>query len=45
MSGTIDDFWQMIWEQQIKVVVMVTSLMEKDRVRLFFCLFNVGVNL
>ncbi|XP_008201096.1 mucin-3A isoform X2 [Tribolium castaneum] len=28
MQNTVDDFWRMIWEQQCKVVLMVTHLFE-----------------
>ncbi|VEN49208.1 unnamed protein product [Callosobruchus maculatus] len=28
MQNTVDDFWRMIWEQQVKVVLMITHLFE-----------------
>ncbi|XP_076260650.1 uncharacterized protein LOC143196660 isoform X1 [Rhynchophorus ferrugineus] len=28
MQNTVDDFWRMIWEQQVKVVLMLTHLVE-----------------
>ncbi|XP_044761049.1 mucin-17 [Coccinella septempunctata] len=28
MSNTVDDFWRMIWEQQCKVILMLTHLFE-----------------
>ncbi|CAH1099689.1 unnamed protein product [Psylliodes chrysocephalus] len=29
MSNTVDDFWRMIWEQQTKVILMLTYFFEK----------------
>ncbi|XP_060526689.1 receptor-type tyrosine-protein phosphatase gamma [Cylas formicarius] len=28
MQNTVDDFWRMVWEQQVKVVLMLTHLVE-----------------
>ncbi|CAG9857525.1 unnamed protein product [Phyllotreta striolata] len=28
MSNTVDDFWRMVWEQQTKVILMLTHLFE-----------------
>lgn len=36
MQSTLPDFWQMIWEQNTRVVMMVTSLTEKGVVSLCF---------
>ncbi|XP_061634992.1 receptor-type tyrosine-protein phosphatase V-like isoform X1 [Phyllopteryx taeniolatus] len=32
MRDTIDDFWRMVWEQNVKIIVMVTSLRHRDLV-------------
>lgn len=29
MQSTVPDFWQMIWEQNTRVIMMLTSLAEK----------------
>lgn len=33
LSSTCDDFWQMIWEQNCSLIIMVTPLIEAGRVK------------
>ncbi|KAG8577865.1 hypothetical protein GDO81_010317 [Engystomops pustulosus] len=33
LPGTKDDFWKMVWEQNVHNIVMVTQCMEKGRVK------------
>ncbi|KAL4641461.1 receptor-type tyrosine-protein phosphatase beta-like [Arapaima gigas] len=33
LPGTKDDFWKMVWEQNVQNVVMVTQCLEKGRVK------------
>ncbi|RWS16394.1 tyrosine-protein phosphatase non-receptor type 4-like protein [Dinothrombium tinctorium] len=33
LSNTTDDFWEMVWEQKSSLIIMVTPLMERGRVK------------
>ena len=32
LPATVDDFWRLVWEQHIPIIVMVTNLKERERV-------------
>ncbi|KAM8863075.1 receptor-type tyrosine-protein phosphatase V-like isoform 3-T4 [Spinachia spinachia] len=32
LHNTVADFWRMVWEQNVRVIVMVTALRQKDQV-------------
>uniref|UniRef100_A0A3Q3EU01 protein-tyrosine-phosphatase n=1 Tax=Labrus bergylta TaxID=56723 RepID=A0A3Q3EU01_9LABR len=32
LPNTMADFWRMVWEQNVRIIVMVTSLKQKDTV-------------
>ena len=33
LPNTFDDFWRMVWEQKVYVIMMLTRLKERDRVK------------
>uniref|UniRef100_A0A3B3BU58 protein-tyrosine-phosphatase n=1 Tax=Oryzias melastigma TaxID=30732 RepID=A0A3B3BU58_ORYME len=33
LQNTLPDFWRMVWEQNVRIIVMVTSLKQKHTVR------------
>lgn len=33
LQHTIADFWRMVWEQNVRIIIMVTALRHKDMVR------------
>lgn len=36
LPNTIADFWRMVWEQNVRIIVMVTALRYKNTVRCFY---------
>ena len=37
LRNTMADFWRMVWEQNVSIIVMVTALRHKDVVRKQHC--------
>ena len=33
MANTVQDFWEMVWQEQSGIIVMITVLKEKNEVR------------
>ena len=32
MANTVDDFWRMVWEQNVATIVMLTRMVEDNKV-------------
>ena len=32
LTGTFGAFWRLVWEQRVQIVVMITNLVERNRV-------------
>jgi len=32
LRNTVDDFWKMIWQEDSRIIVMITKLFEKSKV-------------
>lgn len=35
LPETVDDFWRLIWEQGCNTIVMLTNLIENNKVKIF----------
>lgn len=41
LQETISDFWQMVFQRKVKVIVMLTELKEGDQVRVAFSQWHI----
>lgn len=36
LQNTVDDLWRMAWEQKVQVIVMLTEMIDQNRVFNFY---------
>ena len=39
-DATLNDFWRLIWQEHPSAIVMVTNLIEREKVRIYHCYSN-----
>lgn len=40
LNNTVNDFWKMIWQEDSRVIVMITKLIEKSKVGFYYGFLN-----